>query len=323
MLLRYFTQNNRGLLFFYPIIIGLLSTALIYFLPSITHSSPLYASGYIFETQESSIWIFILVTVITATIFAGVVNKAFNSSELYFQPSFLVGFLSSIVFTISCIKIHSFSWSVAQLFLAFALFFSLQIQNQKRIYPSLFLAQISVGISICIFPQNIGFGLALTTTLLMNRSFSIKELLFSLFTIIIPLLYWLSYSFITDQLSDWFFWSKTPTTFPVNSLFSSIVFWVCSVCLLSSLVGIFKKENRQTNKTQQAKNTLLIFLFSSILSSLICWITHEPFTLYNFSLPFILIVGYYWTHYRVSLMAPFLFYLWIITHFLFAFEVIH
>ena len=91
---------------------------------------------------------------------------------------------------------------------------------------------------------------------------------------------------------------------------------------MSALVGIFKKENRQTNKTQQAKNTLLIFLFSSILSGVICWSIQEPFTFYNFNLPFIVIVGYYWTHYRVSLMAPFLFYFWLLMYFLFAFEVI-
>ena len=322
MILRYFTQNHRGLLFFFPVLIGLLSISLTYFLPPHPILTPQYASEYLFHFSPYSAWTYTFILFIIVTVCAAIVNAAFNNSELYFQPSFLVGFLSAVIFTISSFKLQSLSWVIAQLCLTLSLFFSLQIQNQKRIYPALFSAQIFIGISICIYPQNIGFAIALNTILLTNRSFSLKESLFSIIILMIPLIYWLSFCYLNDRMEEWFFWSKTHHAQPLQSIFSSMLFWISSVCLMSALVGIFKKENRQTNKTQQAKNTLLIFLFSSILSGVICWSIQEPFTFYNFNLPFIVIVGYYWTHYRVSLMAPFLFYFWLLMYFLFAFEVI-
>jgi hypothetical protein len=323
MLLRLFTQNNRGLLLVYPLI----SVLVMLLQWKLDETSPqtvvLYASDYIFNTgQNFGFLTFSLGILITACI-AWLMNSAFNNSELYFQPSYLIGFLATLVFAVGFYKHPSLNCILSQLFLTIGLYFSLRIQNQKRIYSSVFLAQLSVGISICLFPQNIGFFIAIPMILILNRSFSFKELFFGIVISIIPLIYWISYSYLTNQMNDWFFWMHKKHDGETMNFLSSLFFWICSLSLGVSVLSIFKKESRQTNKTQQAKNTILLFLTSSLVSWAICYLIREPFTLYNFSLPFVMVAGYYWTHYRVSLLAPFVFYSWLLFLILFAFNFIH
>jgi hypothetical protein len=40
-------------------------------------------------------------------------------------------------------------------------------------------------------------------------------------------------------------------------------------------------------------------------------------------IPYIMICGYYWTHYRVSLLSPIIFYSWLLIFILFGIHLIH
>jgi uncharacterized membrane protein len=155
-----------------------------------------------------------------------------------------------------------------------------------------------------------------------SRPFDLKENLLAGIAAFIPLAYWLAWSYYYNQLSYWFGWAARSNDFPFSKYLTSPLFWFSLVVFLFAIFSLFQKENRQTTKTQQAKNTLFILTATCCISLLTAVLAHQPFTILNFSIPFILIAGYYWTHYRVSLLAPFLFYTWLIIFLLFGLNLI-
>ncbi len=322
MILRIFTQNNRGLLFSYPLFTLILILCLYHQMDVNSKSSVIYASDYIFRSIQNNILAKLSFCTLCVSILGWVVNSSFNISELYHQPSYLVGLISILFYSIISIVYPNANWIFSQVFLVIGLFHCLKISNQKRAYIPIFIAQISIGISICLYPQNIGYALWISLILMFNRNPNIKEHLLSISSIGIPLLYWWSYSYITDQTEFWYFWNPVRTHFSFLSLFQSFTFWSHIIIVIIAAFSLFKRENRQTNRTQQAKNCLLTLLLSGICGALACIIIDQPFSIYNLALPFIMLVGYHWTHYRVSLVAPLFFYSWMVIIILFGLNVI-
>ena len=323
MLIRIFTQNTRGLLLTYPFIsFGLLYLFTMVFPSHQGNFSPLYASEYWISEWMLTPSIVIFFGGIVISLISWQLNVLFNNHELYFQPSYLVGLLSSIVFAVLFARCPQWSWLISQLLIAIGFNWTIQIFRQKRVFSSIFLGQLFIGASTCIFPQHIALVLMIPIALLVNRPFDLKENIVAGIAAFIPLGYWLAWGYYYDQLSYWYGWATKSTDFPFSKYLISPLFWFTVVVFLFALLSLFQKENRQTTKTQQAKNTLFILTTTYSFSLLIAILAHQPFTLLNFSIPLILIAGYYWTHYRVSLLAPFLFYTWLIAFLLFGFNLI-
>lgn len=323
MLIRIFTQNTRGLLLTYPFVaFGVLYLFTIAF-P--THSpivSAQYASEYWIPNWLHHTTSVVFLGGLMISLISWQLNLLFNNHELYFQPSYLVGLLSAIILSVVFARFPQWSWLMNQLLLAVGFNWTIQIFRQKRVFSAVFIGQLLVSTAICIYPQNTGLLLMIPAALMVNRPFDLKENAMAWVAAFTPFGYWLAWSYYYNQLDYWHFWSTFSTSFPFSKYLVSPLFWFSIVVSIFSLFSLFQKENRQTTKTQQAKNTLLILAMTTLISMVIAIMTQQPYTLFNFAIPFILISGYYWTHYRVSLLAPFLFYSWIIGLLLFAFNLI-
>ena len=323
MLLRIFTQNNRGLSIAFPVIAFGIMTFLFGFWPSSSSHSLTYASDYLFENFFESPLVKILLGGSVISIISWLLNNTFNNNELYFQPSYFIGILCVIILPFSFYHLQQWSWLISQFFIACGLQFGIQIFKQKRVFAFVFLAQIMFGTAMCLFPQNMGIMLMIPCTLLINRPANAKEILLSLFSFFFPLLYWISYAYLNNIENEWYFFCSLSQPLNGAKWFESIAFWMTILSLLLSITSLFKKENRQTTKTQQAKSTLIILFICVLIGFIVCVIIKEPFTAFNMCIPYIMICGYYWTHYRVSLLSPIIFYSWLLIFILFGIHLIH
>ena len=239
-------------------------------------------------------------------------NSLYNNNELYVQPSYLTGWLYCFGSSVAIVQLPNLQFWIGEFFFILSCYFSFQIFRQKRVFHLILLSSLFGGIacllhSIYLFiPFFISIGINLT------RPFSLKETSLFIVGFFIPLVYLNAYHFSNHDGIYWMsnFGLSLQKSTPLHLQFQ---FWMYLSILLLSILGLLHKDDRQTNKTQQSKNLilLLVLIASTITISWSVW--NSPLQMPLLSAPWLLIWGHYWTHYRTSLLAPIFFYLWLIT----------
>ncbi|MEN9334778.1 MAG: hypothetical protein RLY35_1958 [Bacteroidota bacterium] len=303
MILRSFTQNSPLLPFTYPIVILLI-----------------LLSGYQ-ELSEHALNIPFVplspIALITAfslllSFNALLINSIYNRSELYHSPVYLTGLVYALFSSVIAVQTGNLKLVIAQSFALVALYFAFSIFRQKKIAHYLFLSSLFLGISILLDWHNFALVILLIVLSFWNRSFAIKDILLVIAGFITPTIYWILYHWLnlsSTSLLD--FWNLNPVSSLPHSVSPPLTFLIIFlISIVLALISLSHKEDRQSNKTVQSKQYLIMLLVLSAASNILQILFFQDLNLHDLlSLASILLLSQYWTHYRTSLLAPFVFYL--------------
>lgn len=303
MILRSFTQNSPLLPIIYPLVIVLIILSGHQELWMHCQNSSL---GWM-----SPLWIN-TIFIVTLTFNALFINLVYNRSELYHSPVFLTGLIYSILASIATVQTGDFTVLAAQTFTLIALYFCFSIFRQKKIAHLLFLSSLFLGMATLLDEYYLIFVLLPFFLAIWNRPFSFKDITLVLAGYLTPMMYWNSWIWLTQSQNEMVnYWpysiSDNPLIYGAPTLAFVLTF---IVVVLLAIISLNHKEDRQSNKTGQSKQYLVLLLLISIAGNVIQHFKGIQLGIhYVTSLALILIVSQYWTHYRTSLLAPFVFYI--------------
>jgi hypothetical protein len=303
MILRSFTQNSPLLPVVYPLVIVLI-------ILSGHQELWLHAKSTSLAWMSPLSIYFCFISILTFN--AILTNQIYNRSELYHSPVFLTGLIYAIFSSIACVQTGNLMILIAQTFFIIGTHFSFSIFRQKKIAHFLFLAALFMGLATLIDEQYFTFILFLFFLALWNRPFSVKDITLVIIGFFTPMMYWNLWIWLTQHSTDsssfWPFHQVVNTdTLPSPSLTFTFTL-IASVVL--AVISLSHKEDRQSNKTVQSKQYLILFLTLSILANAVDYSLNQHFSIHDIvTLAPIFLLAQYWTHYRTSLLAPFVFYI--------------
>lgn len=303
MILRSFTQNSPLLPIIYPLVILLI-------ILSGHQELWLHAQYSSFSWMSPLVLNTCFISLLTFN--SLLTNQIYNRSELYHSQAFLTGFVYGIFSSIACVQTGDLIVLIAQTFSLIGVYFAFAIFRQKKIAHFLFSSALFLGIATLIDQRYMTFIFLLFFLALWNRAFSIKEITLVIIGFFTPMMYWNLWIWLSQNPSGWSsFWPFQEilnlSILPKPSL-TFIVALIVSLTL--AVISLSHKEDRQSNKTVQSKQYLIIFLILYILSNIIDYFIDHQLNISNVvSLAPILLLSQYWTHYRTSLLAPFVFYI--------------
>ncbi len=303
MILRSFTQNSPLLPLTYPIVITL--TIL-----SGQHELWLHSQNTSHAWMNGNFLNFTFIVILSIN--AVIANLIYNRSELYHSPAYLTGLIYAVFTSIACVQTGNLIQLIAQTGALISFYFAFSIFKQKKIAHQLFLSALFMGLSALLDEFYLLFPLVLIFLSIWNRPFSIKDLTLVILGFFTPLLYWNCYKWLTAYPSEQsFFWTffsgfNSTTSTPPSMLF--IVTLVLAVVL--AILSLSHKEDRQSNKTVQSKQYLVLLFTVSAGAMSVDYILHHCVKINELvSIAPVLLLSHYWTHYRTSLLAPFVFYI--------------
>jgi hypothetical protein len=303
MILRSFTQNSPLLPFIYPLVIVLI-------IFSGHQELWLHAQCSSFAWMSPLALNTCFISILTFN--SLLANQIYNRSELYHSPVFLTGLIYAIFSSIASVQTGNLMVLIAQTFSLIGVYFAFSIFRQKKIAHFLFSSALFLGIATLIDQRYLTFIFLLFFLALWNRAFSIKEITLVIIGFFTPMMYWNLWIWLSQNPPGWSsFWPFQEilnlSILPKPSL-TFIVALIVSLTL--AVISLSHKEDRQSNKTVQSKQYLIIFLILSLLSNFIDYFMDHQLNISNVvSLAPILLLSQYWTHYRTSLLAPFVFYI--------------
>lgn len=310
MILRGFTQNSPLLPFAYPIlVIIILASGFQEWWINLESKGNLFS-----HLAEMNAVLIIAIVSSIITFNALLFNQIYNKSELYHTPVYLSGFIfcgySSFAFTHSGDIQHILSQSSMLL----SLYFAFSIFRQKKISHFLFLSSILMGVSSTLENIHLLFIILLLFLSFWNRPFSVKDSSIVILGFCIPALYVLcigwSFSGNVNSILSMIEILGVKKD-PGHSPMWLIIIW--GIALLLSSISLSHKEDRQSNKTVQSKQYMTSLLIIGLSTSMIHFFSFGHLSIVDLtSIPVLFILSHYWTHYRTSLLSPFVFYLFTI-----------
>jgi hypothetical protein len=239
------------------------------------------------------------------------INTVYNDNELFAQPSYLMGWIYSFFASIALVHFPQLEFWLGQSACILAFVFAFKVFRQKRAHHLILLSGLAAGLAFLLDTHTFIYPIVFLVAFNLSRPFSLRELGLLSVGFVLPGAYYWAFLFQYNLLDGWNF-SLQSTLTSGESLLHQWQFWIWILAVLLGLWGLMQKDDRQTNKTQHSKNfILLLVLLSSLYFIVISIFFHPNFILLPF-LPWILLVGHYWTHYRTSLLAPFIFYILLI-----------
>ncbi len=304
MILRTLTQNSPLLLFAYPLtILLILFSGIDEMNWHWTQSFPEWGWNWgwfslLFIVQMTSAFLF---------------NNLYNRNELYVQPSYLAGWIYALGSSIAMVQFPQLQYWLGELSLIVSCHFLFQIFRQKRVYHLILLSTLFAGIAFLLNPLFFFLPIVIIVGINLTRPFSIRETMLLIIGFCLPWVYLTCYQYAQGNAELWILRSNIGLHHSERPLHMQFQFWLFSLIVILGIFGLLHKDDRQTNKTQQSKNIILLLVLSSTIVNIGWSIWNNPMQISLFTMPWLLIWGHYWTHYRTSLLAPIFFYLWLTT----------
>ena len=303
MILRSFTQNSPLLPIIYPLVVLLI-------ILSGHEELWLHAQDSYFSWMSPLVLNTCFISLLTFN--SLLTNQIYNRSELYHSPAFLTGFVYAIFSSIACVQTGDLIVLIAQTFSLIGVYFAFSIFRQKKIAHFLFSSALFLGIAALFDQHYLTFIVLLFFLAVWNRPFSLKDTALVAIGFFTPMLYWNLWVWLSQNPNEitsfWPFRDILQVTASAKPSLTFMVAWTLGIAL--AVISLSHKEDRQSNKTVQSKQYLIIFLVLAIFSNLIDYFRDHQLNMSNvISLAPILLLAQYWTHYRTSLLAPFVFYI--------------
>lgn len=240
-------------------------------------------------------------------------NAVFNRHEFFNLPSFVPALLYATVGSTMSLYQLSIPALAAALFVLLGLNRQMQIFRQTRVLAECFEAGFWYGMAAVFFPPFIFLLAGGWIALVITRAFNWREHLLLILAFSVPFIYWIVWKYWNDELHDLVLFRKIVSYDGPELSFMST--WPAKIFLLSVAIAfvfaipryLFLKD-RVSNKAGSVKNIFFTISLSIILSFVMGYFLVSQWVLLAVLIPVTFIAGYWFTNYRYSLIAPFVFY---------------
>jgi len=312
MILREFASNQPYVLISVPLVVlGILMPSL--WLPSIAIVQADFPVDSLFEVFYSSPKGAIIGAMLLITGGSFISNAVFNRHEFFNVPSYVPALMYAVIGGTMTLYQLSIPALVASIFVLLGLNKQMQIFRQTRVLSESFEAGFWYGMAAVCFPPFICLLAGAWIAILITRAFNWREHLLLLLSFSVPFIYWIVWKYWIDELNDLILFRKI-VSYDGPEL-SFIKPWTDQLFLLTVAVAfvfaipryLFLKD-RISNKAGSVKNIFFSIALSLIASFVMSYFLVSQWILLTTLVPVTFIVGYWFTNYRYSLVAPFVFY---------------
>jgi hypothetical protein len=317
MLLRLYTSSQPLLLISLPV---LAAAGLLPFVflpapeaPAIGHPAP---EWFAFLYQ----WKFGPVTVAWLLVSLGAlrVNVLFNRHEFYPSAVYIPGFIYTISAVVLLQRDFSLNVLLANVCAIAGIDAVMRVSRQARALPEYFRGGFWLGCAALCYPPFLALGIAIWVSIIFLRPFSWREYAVSALAFVSPFMWWAAVLYLIDNTGRlWLFeWQRDAVWWTVWAEYP-IVFRILLILMASSLAlglpRLLFPTERATNKARNLAGVFLVFLIFFFLTVTASAKYTGVWNLTALLVPFSLVTGVWYAHYRYSLFAPFVFYAWLIS----------
>ena len=241
-------------------------------------------------------------------------NVVFNRHEFFNVPVFVPALIYTLLATTLAVVQLSIPVLVANIFALLGLNSHLKIFHQPRVLAEYFECGFWYGLAAVCFPPYILLIAAVWVGTIVTRAFHWREYVLPLIAFGVPFAYWVSWLYFQDDMVGMVLFKKW-ISFDTQSFFGT---WNRSIrlfaltTLLSLLFAIprylFLSE-RSSNKAKTIRTIFFIVALTLVGSYFIAFLLMWKWIVMALLLPVSFLLGYWFANYRVSLVAPFFFYL--------------
>ncbi len=240
-------------------------------------------------------------------------NTIFNRHEFYNVPVFVPALIySMLAATIALIQL-SIPVLVANIFLLLGLNRHLKIFHQPRVLAEYFETGFWYGLAAVCFPPYLMLAAAIWVGSISTRAFHWREYLLPVIAFAVPFCYWFSWLYFTDRVdaivlfqkwvsfdSQSFFasWDKSAKTFGI----------VLILALLFAIPRYLFLSERSSNKAKTVRTIFFVVALALVGSYFLAYVLIWKWIVMSLLLPIAFLLSYWFSNYRVSFLAPFLFY---------------
>ncbi len=240
-------------------------------------------------------------------------NHVFNKHEFLNIPVFVPAFVYSLSAAgLSLIQL-SMPALLANVFILLALNRHLAVFRQQRVLAYYFESAFWYGMAAVIFPPFIVLLAGMLAAALITRAFHWRELLIPIVSFSIPFLYWVAWMYIYDNHEQIVLFDKTVSWDAVQ--YFTLMTWpqkaftiACGSVFVAALPRYLFLSERGTNKSKSVKNVFLIITLSILIGFGIGYLLLLKWILLALVVPITFVAGYWFSNYRFSFIAPFVFY---------------
>ena len=242
-------------------------------------------------------------------------NIIFNRHEFNTAPSFVPALLYTVVATTFCLLKCNLPILVANVAVIIGLNRLMEVFRQSNALPAYFKAAFFLGLGALAFPPYALLLPAMLLSILNTRSFNWREHLLSIIAFITPFVYWVVWMLWTDRLNDLILFRKNltfndPEGMPDWNNNYTLAFSIAlGLSFLLALRSFIFLSDRSSNQARNVKRIFLLIALFAIGSTIFSNLYNGQWIPEVAILPVTYIIGNWFTNYRYSLLAPFMFYI--------------
>lgn len=315
MLLRLYTSSQPALLISFPVFAALGLWPLWGYLPAdprlFSNDSDHWLAAL--RLPGEALWLLKLVLV---SVGAWQVNALYNRHEFYPSAVFAPGLVYVLIAVGMAPYYQPDTALLANCFVIAGIDQVLRVYHQPRVLSEYFMAGMYMGCAALLYPPLFVLLPALWASVSFTRTFRWREYAVPLLAFVSPFVWWIAIRIIagvsdpavmfhfssTADMDRW--WSTTAWT-------ARITWILVAFAVLVGLPRFFNPGGRVTNRARNLSGVFMIFAVFIALAVLLEARLNGYWPLILLCVPFSVFAGHWYTNYRYSLLAPFVFYTWI------------
>lgn len=246
------------------------------------------------------------------------INVLFNRHEFYPSAVYIPGLIYAITAVVLIQRDFSLHALLANVCAIAGIDTVMRVSRQTRALSEYFRGGFWLGCAALCYPPFLALGVAIWVSIMYLRPFSWREYAVSALAFVSPFVWWAALLYLNDNTDRlWLFeWQRNApwrTIWTQSPIGFKILLILMVVSLVLGMPRLLFPTERATNRARNLAGVFLVFLiffFGAVAAS-------AKYTgVWNLSallVPFSLVTGVWYAHYRYSLFAPFVFYAWLIS----------
>lgn len=245
-------------------------------------------------------------------------NMVFNRHEFYNVPVFVPAFMYSMLAATFALIQLSIPVLLANIFVLLGLNNHLKIFHQPRVLAEYFQAGFWYGLAAVCFPPYLLLVVAIWIGSIATRAFHWREYLIPILAFAVPFGYWLSWLYFNDNMDGMVLFRKW-VSFDSQSYFSTwnksakVFGALMTLSLLFAIPRYLFLSERSSNKAKTVRTIFFVVALSIVGSYFLAYVLLWKWIVMSLLLPVAFLLSYWFSNYRVSLVAPFFFYALVIS----------
>jgi hypothetical protein len=258
-----------------------------------------------------------VVAAVLITAIAWLINGLFNRYEFYSAPVFAPSLLCAVALvTGSLYSLHLPALAAMLLFLA-AMYRLLGVYRQPVVLRACVESAFFSGLAALVFPPSLAVLPGLLLALAITRSFNWREFVVVIIGFALPFLYWFVYKFWFRELDELFLFVKSWDRHAlISDMINLDMKWyggAILVVLMLALPRYYFPGERLSNKSQNTRRVFMVVALAFAASVGISVWLQAMWCVVPVVLMFAVVTSAWFSNYRYSLIAPFVFYAYLAT----------